>query len=611
MKNLILKLQQIYFPFLVIAFCCIAGYSFLNWLFVIKTEWIELNETWMNIGIPFALPWIPMLIWLRPRIKLLKLESTAGKDWHDFYFFLAGMAIVIPTAMAQNYLSTATGSLTKLDKIEQVISQPKTHYYTFRSLKVDKIHASVYRTAEVTGRHSEGLDYKIFFACPIYHKPITDSVNADNYYLMEGKRVLTLVNGKFIKVSELNRIGEKDIHSSDVIDSVYARANFGDNAKSGAYLISTNKSLGELGFTAKQVNDTAPEAWLAVEYNLNISNKISDVEKDNEWKSFWNNSYRDFVLKDLTKCEYFERLRNNDLRKGAMEAINNSRLKESYDKPIILNAINKPYDQRNGNALPWVFGSFAIGAGVWLIMILIPAYKPARAISKKRKKTASRRMWRDVLVPFIPRAGFYVTPIIININVLVFVVMVIAGLGFMSFDAEDLLTWGANYRPYNEDGQWWRLLSSTFLHGGVIHIVMNMFSLMFIGALFEPLIGYKRYILAYLITGIAASLASMYWHTVVGVGASGAIFGLYGVFGALLTTPIFTKEAKKELGKTIGIFVGYNLLFGLTGGIDNAAHIGGLLSGVLIGYIYYFSLKANIAETKTVTGNDVNEVPEP
>ena len=121
---------------------------------------------------------------------------------------------------------------------------------------------------------------------------------------------------------------------------------------------------------------------------------------------------------------------------------------------------------------------------------------------------------------------------------------------------------------------------------------MNMYALIYIGLLLEPFLGKTRFLSAYLLTGILASVASLWWHDLtVSAGASGAIFGMYGVFLALLTTNLIEKSARQALLTSIGIFVVYNLAYGLKGGIDNAAHIGGLVSGLVIGYLFIISLK--------------------
>lgn len=177
--------------------------------------------------------------------------------------------------------------------------------------------------------------------------------------------------------------------------------------------------------------------------------------------------------------------------------------------------------------------------------------------------------------------------------------MACAGLGFMSFEGHDLLKWGANYRPDIDKGEYWRLLTSIFLHGGAMHLLFNMYGLLFVGLFLEPVMGKVKFLLAYLLTGLSASIASAWWHAAtVSIGASGAIFGLYGVFFALLTVNVFPKSSKKSFLISTSIFIGYNLLNGLTGGVDNAAHIGGLLSGLLLGYILFPSLKNKVDQER-------------
>jgi len=199
---------------------------------------------------------------------------------------------------------------------------------------------------------------------------------------------------------------------------------------------------------------------------------------------------------------------------------------------------------------------------------------------------------RDIISVFVPKKEFLITPLLLDINILIFALMAISGVNILLPDTQSLLSWGANFRPLTLDGEWWRLITNCFLHIGIFHLLMNMYALLYIGVLLEPLLGKIRFLSAYLLTGITASVASLWWHGLtVSAGASGAIFGMYGVFLAMLTTNLIEKTARKALLTSIAVFVGYNLLFGLKGGIDNAAHIGGLLGGIIIGYAFFPSLK--------------------
>jgi rhomboid protease GluP len=208
----------------------------------------------------------------------------------------------------------------------------------------------------------------------------------------------------------------------------------------------------------------------------------------------------------------------------------------------------------------------------------------------------AREKVSDFFSIFKPTEGYFITPILIVLNIAIFAAMVISGVDFMAPDNESLLKWGANFRPITLEGQWWRLVTCNFLHIGIIHLLMNMYALLYIGTLLEPYLGKARFIAAYLLTGLTASLVSLWWHDLtISAGASGAIFGMYGVFLAMLTTNLIEKSGRQSLLTSIGIFVAYNLINGIRGGIDNAAHIGGLLGGLIVGYAYLPSLKNNSA----------------
>ncbi len=193
---------------------------------------------------------------------------------------------------------------------------------------------------------------------------------------------------------------------------------------------------------------------------------------------------------------------------------------------------------------------------------------------------------------FVPRPGYFITPILININILVFVLMVLTGVSLIAPGTDSLIAWGADLRPLVLEGQWWRLFTNMFIHIGIIHLLLNMYALMYIGILLEPHLGKFKFAALYILTGIAASVASTYWHQLtVSAGASGAIFGLYGVFVALLIGNFIDKATRKALLTSIMVFIGYNLVNGLKAGVDNAAHIGGLVTGFLAGLAYIPALK--------------------
>jgi rhomboid protease GluP len=191
-------------------------------------------------------------------------------------------------------------------------------------------------------------------------------------------------------------------------------------------------------------------------------------------------------------------------------------------------------------------------------------------------------------------SNLYMTYSIMAINVIVFILMAIDGAEiFAVTNGLVHIKWGSNVTALTLSGDWWRLITSTFIHFGIIHLAMNMYALYTAGVYLEPMLGKTKYVTAYLCTGIIAGIVSLWWHKegVNGAGASGAIFGLYGVFLALLFTNLIPKQVRSALLQSIGIFVVFNIVYGMRSGIDNAAHIGGLLSGIIIGFVFYLLLK--------------------
>jgi len=190
--------------------------------------------------------------------------------------------------------------------------------------------------------------------------------------------------------------------------------------------------------------------------------------------------------------------------------------------------------------------------------------------------------------PWVRReSSVNLTQVILGANAMVFVAMVIASGPSLDFTGQVMDHFGANYGPATLSGQWWRLLTYMFLHGGLMHIAFNMWCLWDLGQLCESLYGKATFAALYLITGVAGGLASIAWNPgVLSVGASGAIFGLAGALIASFYLGEFSlpKVAIQATLRSLVFFVGFNVLFGsLSPGIDNACHTGGLVSGLILG----------------------------
>ena len=185
-------------------------------------------------------------------------------------------------------------------------------------------------------------------------------------------------------------------------------------------------------------------------------------------------------------------------------------------------------------------------------------------------------------------ASFLITTGLIGLNVLVFLFMVLRGVSPLLPSPQQAIAFGADFGPLTLNGQWWRLVTSMFVHFGIVHIGLNMWCLWNLGRAAEQLMGRATYVLAYFVSGIFSSIASVYWHPMgASAGASGAIFGMAGVLVSyvyLKKTPSHITINRKMLG-SLGTFIAYNLAFGALPGISNAAHIGGLVMGLAVGAV--------------------------
>lgn len=335
-----------------------------------------------------------------------------------------------------------------------------------------------------------------------------------------------------------------------------------------------------------------PRAWVGIKYMKTIENSLSRSEKNRIYQEFSTESQASFEIEDFSQFSYLERVDNSDLRDDLLLAVG----KNPYYLPtdLVFQVVHQPFELRNGTKLNWIIGSSIIGILVFFLMISIPKIdkRQLKRIKAGKPDKEAQRDNKETLRLLIPKGDYFITPIIIYLNVLVFILMAISSLRFYKFQGSDLLLWGANFKPYTIHGEWWRLLTNTFIHGGITHLILNIMALLFAGIFLEPVLGRTKFLMAYLLSGILASCASLWWYdATISVGASGAIFGLYGVFLSFFVNSVSVDFRNNPLLISVLVFVGFNLLMGITGGIDNAAHVGGLISGFVIGFFIRPSVK--------------------
>ena len=209
---------------------------------------------------------------------------------------------------------------------------------------------------------------------------------------------------------------------------------------------------------------------------------------------------------------------------------------------------------------------------------------PSPAVKQPTPQGLSFQDGLKVLTPVM-----WVTPLLLVLNVGYYLFLISRGVDPWMPNPRELLAWGADYSPLTWNGQPWRLLSSVFVHFGILHLVMNMWALWTVGRVLERLVGNVGYLIIYFASGIAGSISSLWWNgDVVSVGASGAIFGLFGALATFIwqRADSFSPEFLSHLRRSLVSCIFINLLIGAgIEGIDEAAHIGGLVCGLICGAI--------------------------
>src|SRR5215467_12977241 len=192
-----------------------------------------------------------------------------------------------------------------------------------------------------------------------------------------------------------------------------------------------------------------------------------------------------------------------------------------------------------------------------------------------------------MLAGFIPHAR-YTTVLILFINLAFYLATGLYSMrsgsgGFMDIDATTLVGFGAAYSPFVFAGQWWRLVTAGFLHGGLLHILFNSWAMFDVGAQVDQIYGTPRMLVIYFVSTVTGFLTSVMLRPVLAVGASAALCGL---IGAMVAAGLRDRSAFGAVirGAYIRWFI-WILVFSLMPGVDMAAHVGGFVGGFAIAWL--------------------------
>ncbi|HEY2913886.1 MAG TPA: rhomboid family intramembrane serine protease [Candidatus Angelobacter sp.] len=197
-------------------------------------------------------------------------------------------------------------------------------------------------------------------------------------------------------------------------------------------------------------------------------------------------------------------------------------------------------------------------------------------------------IWPDARLPWLSA-----TNVLIVVNIVVFAAMTVSGVSPILPRNWQMTQWGGNLGSLTLGGEYWRLITHSFLHFGIFHLAPNMLFLWWLGRLAERLFGPVILTSIYLLAAVAGGLLHAVWRpTVVAAGASGAFFG---IAGALISVVLFGKlklSSNHLFYRRMTVFIFFNLISAVSAGVDNMAHLGGLAAGLLVGLAIVHSIRS-------------------
>ncbi|MCD8044253.1 MAG: rhomboid family intramembrane serine protease [Tannerellaceae bacterium] len=329
-----------------------------------------------------------------------------------------------------------------------------------------------------------------------------------------------------------------------------------------------------------------PRFWYGYKEVKQMSNRKEYDELNKAFQQLQENTVEKFKKINFPNYKYLEVVNYSDDRDFYLSAIRD-RFDVNTNDVVILEARNEVFNNSGSGKMKWVCIAFAIGALIFAGLTFNPAINTK--VYKQLKDTG--RLENDTMRDIIQYLTFQTlhrtVPLLINLNLLVFLVMIVTGVHFINPLVQDVVDWGGMRAVEFFAGDYWRPLTAMFIHVGIMHLVCNIFGLWILGESLENAVGAVRLLIVYILSGIGSFLISLWLdphNTGVTVGASGAIFGLIGLMIVVCIRKIYSHIGKGYIGLII-VYGGINLIAGaLTPQISNTGQMAGLATGFVISW---------------------------
>jgi|GEM_PF-4624687 len=544
-KGLQEKWKQVFVPTVLGGLVAVLLYGFVIWLVVWEFQLLEIGEVWREFVWPFVGIFALGYFFLYRQLRFLDFRDNEERRFVYCVVFAAILGLV--NLMMLEYVEAITGQMVTLPSIEAYDGEKEARYLQLERYEVGLDDREVY----LDSRASDGDEkWRMFVVAPL------------------------------------------------------------------------------MGASGGEVESGYPH-WVGVMYKETVAAGLEEDIRESAWEDFVMSSMDDFEAGAVFESYYLERTIGGRELEGFEEAWAKHAAYSEGAEVRFFQPRFRPFESRGekeGKGL-LIFG--VVGLLVWFVMLLFPGYKSEEArrqendavfeaeeyfergidrglageetegevvsrgiIERGVESAANMRKKRETDWDYfkellIPRKDYWVSLAFGGVMVVVYLVMVVSGIDPIEPSSKDLLAWGGSYWPNIEQGEWWRIFASMFVHIGAFHLVWNLIILLFLGSFLEEHVHPLVYIKAFFVTGVCAEGMSLWWNEpMVAVGASGA---LYGLAGMVMVLAWFKRKEDEIYWYWVGgafLFFFATWLPSLLEGGDIAAHVGGMLSGMLFGLGY-------------------------
>jgi len=344
----------------------------MYWLLVVRLNVYNVENNELLIFAEAALPWIPLLIWQRKRLKLLKLDVSGRKDPITAILFVNWIAIMIPVLIAQSYMSTAIGKVTELNYLGQIKGFEATKYYTVKHYYVSKQFLHVKFAYSITGKGNTDYNMFVYVCVPVFDSVFPDTNRIAAIRNGVDQKALVIINKKISSMDTLKKLPADSIRFMKYYNPTYTfLSQFGKAGKYGALVVYTKSYKFNRKLPPAKIS---PSGWLAIEYSKTISNSLSLMEKDALFRKFVKHLDTVYRNANFNGFKYLSRLPNTSQSQNYTGAVT-AKGDVTDTEPVILMPHYNRFEDRNGNKLSWFFGSLAIG---WVVFLIILGCIPLR-----------------------------------------------------------------------------------------------------------------------------------------------------------------------------------------------------------------------------------------